>query len=68
MNLLEEKKMIPNFLSDTFHSKNCNVTNPVAYLGVVKAVIGVLVERKLEASGKKNANLKRRKTVVSPQM
>lgn len=44
------KRIIPNFLSDTFQSEECNVTYHIACLGLVKAVIGVLVERKLEAS------------------
>lgn len=46
--LLEDKKKkaISNFLSGTFHSENCNVTNHVLYLGEVKAVLGVLVEGK----------------------
>lgn len=41
----KKKKAISNFLSGTFHSENCNVTNHVLYSGVVKAILGVLVER-----------------------
>lgn len=40
-----KKKAISNFFSGTFHSENCNVTNHVLYLGVVRATLGVLVER-----------------------
>lgn len=42
------------------------MTNHIACSGLVKAVIGVLVERKLEGSWKKNANLKRRKNCFEP--
>lgn len=55
------KKLIPDVLSDIFQSEQCDMTNDIAGLGLVTTALGALVERKSEASWKKNANLRNAK-------